>query len=63
MFTFTEPKHEILVTSAPVMIYKTEDEYLNDMQVEETRPTRNILDVVPPPPLTIALPPSQTGLT
>ena len=63
IFTLTEPRHEILVTSAPIIFYKTEDEYPNDMQVEETRPTRNILDIVPPPPLTIASPPSQSGPT
>ena len=57
----TEPKHEVLVTSSPIVFYKTEDEYPNDMQVEETRPTRSILEIVPPPDLTLALPPSQSG--
>ena len=62
-------RFEVKVRSTPVKIYKTEDDYLKDMQVDETRPKRksaikygSILDSGPyQKPLSITLAPINTG--
>ena len=56
----------IKVTSSPVKVYKSNDEYLSDMKVEETRPTRKtygrVLDPGPyQEPLSIAIPPLSSS--
>ena len=59
-------KHETMVTANPVKIYKSKIDYLNDMEVEETRPKRKSYGsfISPGPyqkPLSIAIPPLTTG--
>ena len=62
-------KFEVKVRSTPVKIYKSEDDYLKDMQVDETRPKRksamkygSILDPGPyQKPLSITLAPINSG--
>ena len=63
----TDPKHEVKVTSKPVKIYKTKDEFIKDMEVEESRPTRKSYGSVINPgpyqePLSIAIPPLNPGV-
>ena len=59
-------KHETIVTANPVKIYKSKIDYLNDMEIEETRPKRKSYGsfISPGPyqkPLSIAIPPLTTG--
>ena len=62
-------RFEVKVRSTPVKIYKTEDDYQKDMQVDETRPKRksaikygSILDPGPyQKPLSITLAPINSG--
>ena len=59
-------KHETVVTANPIKIYKSKIDYLNDMEVEETRPKRKSYGsfISPGPyqkPLSIAIPPLTTG--
>ena len=59
-------KHETIVTANPVKIYKSKIDYLNDMEVKETRPKRKSYGsfISPGPyqkPLSIAIPPLTTG--
>ena len=60
-------KHENVVTANPVKVYKSKIDYLNDMEVEETRPKRKSYGsfISPGPyqkPLSIAIPPLTTGI-
>ena len=64
-----ENRFEVKVRSTPVKIYKTEDDYQKEMQVDETRPKRksaikygSILDPGPyEKPLSITLAPINSG--